>query len=72
VDRYVDLVEEDIDVAIRIDRLNDSSLAARRSRSASPSVIATPAYLAKHGTPQVPQGLSNGHNCLLYCGFSLS
>lgn len=69
-DRFVDLVEEGIDVAIRVGRLNDSSLAARRIGSAARSVIATPAYLEKHGEPKVPQDLSTGHNCLLYAYLS--
>ena len=69
-DRFVDLIEEGIDVAIRVGRLNDSSLAARRIGSAARSVIATPAYLARHGEPKVPQDLSSGHNCLLYAYLS--
>lgn len=69
-DRFVDLVEEGMDVAIRVGRLNDSSLAARRIGSTMRSVVATPAYLAKHGTPEAPQDLSNGHNCLLYAYLS--
>lgn len=69
-DRFVDLVEEGIDVAIRIGRLNDSSLAARRIGSAARSVIATPAYLKNYGEPKVPQDLSSGHNCLLYAYLS--
>lgn len=69
-DRFVDLVEEGMDVAIRVGRLNDSSLAARRIGSTLRSVVASPAYLAKHGTPQVPQDLANGHNCLLYAYLS--
>lgn len=69
-DRFVDLVEEGMDLAIRVGRLNDSSLAARRIGSTMRSVVATPAYLAKHGTPQVPEDLSKGHNCLLYAYLS--
>ncbi len=69
-DRFVDLVEEGMDMAIRVGRLTDSSLAARRIGSTVRSVVATPAYLAKYGTPQVPQDLSNGHNCLLYAYLS--
>lgn len=68
-DRYVDLVEEGIDVAIRIGKLNDSTLAARRIGSSLRCVIATPSYLNKHGTPRVPQDLVN-HNCLLYAYLS--
>jgi DNA-binding transcriptional LysR family regulator len=69
-DRFVDLVEEGIDLAIRVGHLNDSSLAARRIGSTARSVVATPAYLAKHGTPQVPEDLAKGHNCLLYAYLS--
>ena len=69
-DRFVDLVEEGMDLAIRVGHLNDSSLAARRIGSTSRSVVATPAYLAKHGTPQVPEDLAKGHNCLLYAYLS--
>ena len=69
-DRFVDLVEEGMDLAIRVGRLNDSSLAARRIGSTMRSVVATPAYLAKHGTPKVPEDLSSGHNCLLYAYLS--
>jgi DNA-binding transcriptional LysR family regulator len=68
-DRFVDLVEEGIDVAIRIGKLNDSTLAARRIGSSLRCVIATPEYLKQHGTPQVPQDLVN-HNCLLYAYLS--
>ena len=69
-DRFVDLVEEGMDLAIRVGHLNDSSLAARRIGSTTRSVVATPAYLAKHGTPNVPEDLANGHNCLLYAYLS--
>ena len=68
-DRFVDLVEEGIDVAIRIGKLNDSTLAARRIGSSMRTVIATPAYLKQHGAPKVPQDLVN-HNCLLYAYLS--
>ena len=69
-DRFVDLVEEGMDLAIRVGHLNDSSLAARRIGSTARSVVATPAYLAKQGTPQVPEDLAKGHNCLLYAYLS--
>ncbi|HWA12783.1 MAG TPA: LysR family transcriptional regulator [Burkholderiales bacterium] len=68
-DRFVDLVEEGIDVAIRIGKLNDSTLAARRIGSSQRCVIASPAYLEKHGRPRVPADLVN-HNCLLYAYLS--
>jgi DNA-binding transcriptional LysR family regulator len=64
-DRFVDLVEEGIDVAIRVGRLTDSTLVARRLGRARRVTIATPGYLKKHGTPKVPQDLAS-HNCIIY------
>jgi DNA-binding transcriptional LysR family regulator len=69
VDRYVDLVEEGIDVAIRVGRLIDSTLVARRIGSTLRSIVATPAYLKKYGAPNTPEDLVN-HNCLLYAYLS--
>ena len=64
-DRFVNLVEEGIDVAVRIGRLTDSSLIARKLSITSQVLCASPAYLAQHGEPEVPEDLT-GHNCLLY------
>lgn len=64
-DREVDLVREGFDLAIRIARLPDSSLIARRLASIRFVVCASPAYLAQHGTPQNPHDLSE-HQCLAY------
>ncbi len=68
-DRFVDLVEEGIDVAIRVGRLADSGLSARRIGTSERGVIATPGYLSKYGTPKTPQELVN-HNCILYAYLS--
>ena len=68
-DRFVDLVEEGVDVAIRIGKLVDSGLAARRIGTSERCLIATPAYLKKNGTPETPQDLVN-HNCILYAYLS--
>jgi DNA-binding transcriptional LysR family regulator len=65
IDRFIDLVAEGVDVAIRIGRLADSSLVARRLGQSRRLIVATPDYLAKHGTPKTPQDLQD-HNCLLY------
>lgn len=64
-DRRVDLVEEGYDVALRIGRLGDSSLIARRLAPSRSLLCAAPAYLERHGTPQRPEDLT-GHNCLIY------
>lgn len=64
-DRRVDLVEEGYDLALRITRLGDSSLIARRLVAVSDVVCAAPEYLREHGTPQHPEDLAQ-HNCLIY------
>jgi LysR family transcriptional regulator for bpeEF and oprC len=50
--RHVDLIEEGIDVAIRIGRLSDSALVARRIGDMQMITLASASYLAQHGTPQ--------------------
>lgn len=62
-DRVVDLVNESIDCAIRIGELPDSSLVSIRLADNRRVVVASPAYLARHGSPAVPQDLA-AHNCL--------
>ena len=57
LDRSVNLLEEGLDVGVRIGELPDSSMRALRVGSVRHVLVATPAYLARHGTPQVPQGL---------------
>ena len=64
-DRYVDLIEEGFDLAVRIGRLQDSSLIARRLASVRMVLCAAPEYVKKYGAPQRPQELT-GHNCLVY------
>ena len=60
-DRNVDLLEEAIDVALRIGPLRESGLVARRVGSVRRLVAASPAYLAARGTPAVPEDLV-GHD----------
>lgn len=63
--RYVDLVQEGIDVAIRVGRLQDSTLVARRLGYSRRIVVASPEYIARHGAPKVPEDLLN-HECIRY------
>jgi len=58
-DRYVDLVESGVDVAVRIGRLPDSALVARRLAPCRMVVCAAPAYLERHGVPRSPEDLRN-------------
>lgn len=65
-DRYVDLIEEGFDLALRLARdLPDSTLMAKRLCSTATLLVASPAYLERHGTPQNPEDLAR-HNCLAY------
>lgn len=57
-DRMVNLVEEGFDVAVRIGRLSDSSLVARKLADVKLVTCASPAYVAKHGAPQTLADLS--------------
>lgn len=63
--RIVDLVQEGFDVAVRITQLGPSSLVARKLADIRVVTAASPEYLARHGTPQVPMDLRE-HECLLY------
>ena len=62
---FVDLIEEGIDVALRVGELEDSSLVARLLMPCNFHACASPEYLKKYGSPENPDGLSN-HNCLIY------
>ncbi|MDQ3025755.1 MAG: substrate binding domain-containing protein [Pseudomonadota bacterium] len=64
-DRFVNLVEEGIDVAVRIGVLTDSSLVARKLATTRAIACAAPAYLAQFGEPEAPEDLA-ARNCLVY------
>ena len=63
-DRNVDLIEEGVDVAVRIGALADSSLVARPVGHVRRQWVASPAYLTRQGTPKVPADLAK-HEALL-------
>jgi len=64
-DRRVDLLDEGVDLAIRIGRLEDSSLIARKLFDVNAVVCASPHYLKTRGTPGTPHDLRE-HDCLVY------
>jgi len=64
-DRYVDLVEEGIDTAVRMGTLQDSSLIARHLTQTQFRLYGAPSYFAKHGRPRSPEDLAR-HNCIAF------
>jgi LysR family transcriptional regulator for bpeEF and oprC len=64
-DRYVNLVDEGVELAIRIGHLEDSALRARRIGLFERVCVASPAYLARHGVPREPNDLLE-HECIVY------
>jgi DNA-binding transcriptional LysR family regulator len=64
-DRFVDLMGENIDVALRGGELSDSSLTARKLATCDRLVVASPTYLARMGTPSTPDDLLE-HTALVY------
>ncbi len=63
-DRFVNLVDDGIDLAIRIGELRDSGLIARRLAPSRIAICASPEYLDRYGVPVEPADLVN-HNCVL-------
>ncbi|MEJ1364550.1 MAG: LysR family transcriptional regulator [Candidatus Sedimenticola sp. (ex Thyasira tokunagai)] len=63
VDRFVDLVEEGFDLAVRVGELPESNLIARKLGNMQLKAVAAPAYLEKFGIPESPEELRD-HNCL--------
>ncbi|MCB1999432.1 MAG: LysR family transcriptional regulator [Rhodoferax sp.] len=64
-DRYVDLVEQGVDVALRMGRLADSTLGARYLGKNPWLMVAAPAYLETRGVPRKASDLAR-HDCLIY------
>jgi DNA-binding transcriptional LysR family regulator len=70
-DRVIDLMENHVDLAVRIADLPDSSLIAARVGAIRRVVCASPAYFAAKGTPQCPADLA-GHDCITFSGLMAS
>ncbi|MGP9826135.1 LysR family transcriptional regulator [Ectopseudomonas khazarica] len=68
-DRFVDIIAEGFDAAIRIGELNDNRLIARKLSDHRRILCASADYLAQHGHPTTPEELSS-HNCLRFSGFA--
>lgn len=64
-DRFVQLAEENIDVAIRIGASDDSANVMRKLRTVRLATVAAPAYLSRRGTPRTPDDLAH-HTCLRF------
>jgi DNA-binding transcriptional LysR family regulator len=64
-DRHLDLVNEGIDVSLRMGAMPDSNMTARRIAEGRRIVVATPAYLQRHGTPKSPGDLVS-HQAVIY------
>ena len=64
-DRQIDVIQEGVDVAVRIARLEDSTLVARRLAPVRLTVCASPGFLDRHGSPRVPADLAS-MPCLTY------
>lgn len=68
-DRRVDIIAEQIDVAIRTGPLSDSSLVARKIGEAKRVIVASPDYIRRKGRPEMPADLVH-HDCLVVSGLS--
>lgn len=69
-DRVVDMVEEGIDVSLRMGALADSTATARKLAAGRRSLVATPAYLARAGVPQTPAEVA-GHEAVVYTRYDV-
>ncbi len=65
LDQVVDLIDEGLDVAVRIAHLADSTLTTAKVGAVRRVTCASPAYLKKHGTPRTPKELGE-HRCFVF------
>ena len=66
--RLVDLIGDNVDIALRVGQLSDSTLTARKIANLTQVVCASPRYLARHGRPLLPSDLTR-HSCLTLSHF---
>jgi DNA-binding transcriptional LysR family regulator len=64
-DRLGDMIEERLDLAMRVGEIKDASLVARRSGIAERVAAAAPSYIKRHGEPSSPADLAN-HTCIVH------
>jgi DNA-binding transcriptional LysR family regulator len=64
-DGFTDLVEENLDLSIRVGVITDQNLVARKIGVTHRVVVATPEYLKRYGTPKTPHDLAE-HSCIVY------
>jgi DNA-binding transcriptional LysR family regulator len=64
-DRFGDMIEERLDLALRVGEITDASLVARRSVTAMRVTVAAPSYIKRHGQPSSPADLAN-HTCIVH------
>lgn len=68
-EQFVDLIDQGIDVAVRIGNLSDSRLIARKLADHQRILCASPVYLEKHAAPEHPRDVAT-HKCLRFSGFA--
>jgi len=66
-DQQIDLIEEGVDLVVRVGELEDSSLLFRTLGRAERLLVGTPGYFSRHGIPSHPEELVT-HNCITYTG----
>jgi DNA-binding transcriptional LysR family regulator len=64
-DRFGDMIEDRLDLALRVGEIADSSLVMRRSWTAERIVVAAPSYVERHGAPSFPADLER-HACIIH------
>jgi DNA-binding transcriptional LysR family regulator len=69
-DKMIDMLEEGIDVVIRIGAVDDSSLIAKHVQTLPLTLCASPAYIAQHGLPNIPEDLIK-HQCIIDSNFRI-